>query len=75
DNGCGMTPEFMANSLFKPFKSSKKNGMGIGMFQSRMIVEAHGGRFTVDSAPGKETTFKVYLPLAAVQSAAGTGGR
>lgn len=74
DNGCGMTAEYMANSLFKPFKSSKKNGMGIGMFQSRMIVEAHGGRFTVDSALGKGTTFKVYLPLAAVQSAAGIEG-
>ena len=74
DNGCGMTPEFVADSLFKPFKSSKKNGMGIGMFQSRMIVEAHGGRFTVDSAPGKGTTFKVYLPFVAERNAEESGG-
>lgn len=64
DNGCGMSPEFLAKSLFKPFQTTKKNGLGIGMFQSRMIVEAHGGRFTVESTLGRGTTFKVYLPLA-----------
>jgi len=63
DTGCGMTPEFIAQSLFRPFQTTKKNGLGIGMFQSKMIVEAHGGRFSVESAPGKGTTFRVFLPL------------
>ena len=63
DTGCGMSPEFIARSLFRPFQTTKKNGLGIGMFQSKMIVEAHGGRFSVESAPGQGTTFRVFLPL------------
>ena len=64
DDGCGMTEEFLAQSLFRPFQTTKKNGLGIGMFQSKMIVEAHGGRIAVESTPGRGTTFKVFLPLA-----------
>jgi signal transduction histidine kinase len=33
------------------------------MFQSKMIVEAHGGRLTVASTPGRGATFQVLLPL------------
>ena len=62
DNGSGMTPEFIANSLFKPFQTTKKNGLGIGLYQSKTIVEAHGGRIEVESAPGLGTTFRVLLP-------------
>jgi putative PEP-CTERM system histidine kinase len=64
DTGCGMTPEFVARSLFRPFQTTKKGGLGIGMFQSKMIVEAHGGRIAVESEPGKGTTFRIYLPVA-----------
>jgi signal transduction histidine kinase len=64
DNGCGMSPEFISRSLFRPFQTTKKNGLGIGMFQSKTIVEAHGGRITVTSEPGKGTTFEVFLPAA-----------
>ena len=63
DNGCGMSPEFLNRSLFRPFQTSKKNGLGIGMFQSKMIVEAHKGRIEVESNPGKGTAFHIYLPL------------
>jgi len=66
DNGKGIAPEFIANSLFRPFKTTKANGLGIGMFQSKMIVEAHGGRITVESMPGNGTTFRVFLPLTAL---------
>lgn len=62
DHGCGMSPDFMRNSLFRPFQTSKAGGLGIGMFQSRMIVEAHGGKITVASEPGRGTTFQVFLP-------------
>lgn len=64
DNGCGMSPEFLNHSLFRPFQTTKKNGLGIGMFQSKMIVEAHGGRMIVESTPGQGTSFRVFLPVA-----------
>lgn len=63
DTGAGMTPEFMTKQLFRPFQTTKKQGIGIGMFQSRMIVEAHGGRMEVQSELGKGTTFRVLLPI------------
>jgi len=63
DNGCGMSPEFLKGSLFRPFHTTKKKGLGIGMFQSKMIVEAHRGTIQVESEPGKGTTFRVTLPL------------
>jgi putative PEP-CTERM system histidine kinase len=63
DNGCGISEEFLNNSLFRPFKTTKKNGLGIGMFQSKVIVEAHGGRMKVESAPDQGTTFQVFLPV------------
>ncbi len=64
DNGCGMSPSFIEKSLFRPFRSTKKDGIGIGLFQSRMIVEAHGGTMDVESKEGHETTFRVRLPVA-----------
>jgi len=63
DRGCGMTEEFMNKSLFKPFQTTKKGGLGIGMFQSKLIVEAHGGRLSVSSFPAKGTTFQIMLPV------------
>jgi putative PEP-CTERM system histidine kinase len=63
DNGCGMEPEFLRHSLFRPFQTTKKDGFGIGMFQSKMIVEAHGGRIEVESELKKGTTFRVLLPV------------
>lgn len=63
DNGCGMNPEFLNHSLFRPFQTTKKNGLGIGLFQSKMIVEAHRGRIQVESQPGKGTTFRIILPI------------
>jgi putative PEP-CTERM system histidine kinase len=63
DKGCGMSAGFIEHSLFRPFKSTKKQGMGIGLFHSKMIVEAHGGRIEVASEPGKGSTFRVLLPL------------
>lgn len=63
DDGCGMTPAFMKESLFRPFHTTKKKGLGIGMFQSRLIVEAHRGSMQVDSELGRGTTFRITLPL------------
>jgi putative PEP-CTERM system histidine kinase len=63
DNGCGMSAEFLRDSLFRPFQTTKKKGIGIGMFHSKMILDAHQGKIDVQSEPGRGTTFKVMLPL------------
>jgi len=63
DNGVGMSKQFMEESLFKPFKTTKRQGMGIGLFQSKLIVDAHGGRIEVESEEGKGSIFRVMLPL------------
>jgi putative PEP-CTERM system histidine kinase len=63
DNGCGMTQAFLNESLFRPFQSTKKKGLGLGLFQSRAVVQAHGGGVHVESEVGKGTTFVVSLPV------------
>ena len=61
DNGCGMSREFIEHSLLQPFHTTKRRGLGIGLFQSRMIVEAYQGRIEVESEEGKGSTFRVLL--------------
>jgi signal transduction histidine kinase len=67
DNGCGMSPAFIRDSLFRPFQSTKKKGLGIGLFQSRAIIIAHGGGVHVESEVGKGTTFQASFPVNAGQ--------
>jgi putative PEP-CTERM system histidine kinase len=62
DNGCGMSPDYVENSLFKPFKSTKKKGLGIGLYQCKTIIEAHNGRIEVESREGEGSTFRIFLP-------------
>lgn len=62
DRGAGMTEEFIRDRLFQAFQTTKDQGMGVGLFQSRMIVEAHKGSIEVDSQVGKGTTFRVSIP-------------
>ena len=65
DNGCGMDEAFVKDSLFRPFQSTKKKGLGIGLFQSRAIVQAHGGAIHVETEVGRGTTFLISFPVAA----------
>ncbi len=62
DNGVGMTPEFIRDQLFKPFRSGKASGMGIGAYESQQYVASLGGRMEVQSEPGKGTRVRVLLP-------------
>lgn len=62
DEGCGMSDDFIRNRLFQPFQTTKQHGFGIGLFQCRQIIEAHGGRIEVTSQVGEGTSFKVHLP-------------
>jgi len=65
DDGRGMSEEFVRSQLFRPFATTKPNGLGIGLAQCRAIVEAHGGRIEVRSRPGSGTTFVVRVPAGA----------
>ena len=62
DNGCGMTREFQEQQLFRPFQSTKKSGLGIGLYQCRQIIASFEGFITVVSAPDKGTAFTITLP-------------
>lgn len=75
DNGGGMSPSFMEESLFRPFKSTKKEGMGIGLFQSKMIMDAHDGKIEVESEEGAGSTFRMLLPVRGGQLETGTSDR
>ena len=63
DTGMGMSRDFVRNQLFRPFETTKRKGLGIGLFQCKEIVELHNGKISVVSEEGKGTTFKVELPL------------
>jgi len=63
DNGAGMSKDFLEHSLFQPFQTTKSKGLGIGLFHSKKIIEAHCGRIEVESEPGKGSTFRVLLPV------------
>jgi signal transduction histidine kinase len=62
DTGCGMSQSFIENSLFRPFKTTKKNGIGLGLYTCQEVVKASAGRIEVESAEGIGTTFRVVLP-------------
>jgi two-component system sensor kinase FixL len=60
DEGPGLPPEIAAR-LFQPFVSSKPEGMGIGLFICKAIVESHGGRLWFDSAHAPGSCFVINL--------------
>ncbi|MFP5221226.1 MAG: XrtA/PEP-CTERM system histidine kinase PrsK [Acidobacteriota bacterium] len=62
DQGGGMSAAFMKENLFQPFKTSKSKGMGIGLYQCKQIVDAHGGSIDVQSGEGKGSVFTIRLP-------------
>jgi signal transduction histidine kinase len=63
DDGCGMSPEFVQERLFKPFQTTKPTGMGIGAYESFQYLQELGGRVHVDSTPNVGTRVRVLLPL------------
>lgn len=64
DQGCGISEDFIRYRLFRLFSTSKSSGLGVGLYLSRRIVQAHGGMITAESeGDGKGSTFIVTLPL------------
>ena len=61
DSGCGISNEFLKH-VFSPFKSTKKKGLGIGLYQCKQIVEVHGGRIEVETRKDQGSVFSVRLP-------------
>jgi signal transduction histidine kinase len=62
DSGEGMTKEVL-DKIFTPLFTTKAKGMGFGLSICKRIVEAHGGKISAESVPGKGTTFTISLPL------------
>jgi len=61
DSGPGLTPEVAAR-VFDPFYTTKEKGMGIGLYLTKRIIEAHGGTIEVRAADGGGTEFRIELP-------------
>lgn len=61
DNGCGIAPED-STKIFEPFFTTRENGTGLGLAIVRQTIENHGGRISVTSVPGKETSVTFTLP-------------
>jgi signal transduction histidine kinase len=62
DDGKGMTEEFVRTRLFRAFSTTKRDGIGLGLYTCREIVRAHGGTVEVESTTNSGTTFCVVLP-------------
>lgn len=62
DTGPGMSRAFIENRLFRPFSTTKKNGIGLGLYTCREVIRASGGSIEVQSVEGVGTTFRVVLP-------------
>jgi PAS domain S-box-containing protein len=81
DTGSGIDPALLPR-IFEPFFSTKQvgEGSGLGLAVVHGIIQSHDGAITVESEPGKGTTFQVFLPIMAVAPAVpslepGRGGR
>lgn len=68
DTGEGMSQKFIDEKLFHPFATTKKRGVGLGLYTCREVVVANGGTITVESREGDGTTFRVVLPSVAIDN-------
>lgn len=62
DTGRGMSRTFIETRLFRPFATTKKTGIGLGLYTCREVIKASAGTIDVDSVEGAGTTFRVVLP-------------
>jgi two-component system, NtrC family, nitrogen regulation sensor histidine kinase NtrY len=62
DNGMGINNDFIED-IFMPFYTTKENGSGIGLSLSKQIMQNHNGTISVNSAPGKGSTFTLKFQM------------
>jgi signal transduction histidine kinase len=62
DNGSGMSAEFVGERLFRPFQTTKPDGVGLGLFTASQIVRLHRGTIRVQSLPGEGTVVRLSFP-------------
>src|SRR4030095_5234382 len=62
DTGRGMSQTFIDTRLYRPFSTTKKTGIGLGLYTCREVIQASAGTINVDSVEGAGTTFRVVLP-------------
>lgn len=66
DNGIGI-PARNIDKIFDPFFSTREGGSGLGLAVCQSIINKHGGRISVDSVPGRGSTFTILLPASQQQ--------
>ncbi len=67
DRGVGIAPEDLPHVFERFFRARgarKTEGLGMGLYITRLLIEAHGARIWAESEPGKGSTFSFTLPLA-----------
>ena len=73
DTGRGMTEEEI-DMIFKEYRGSESDGMGLGLMVADLIIKAHGGRIDIESRVGQGSVFHVILPVSSVSQAVQTLG-
>jgi len=76
DTGVGISPDDQAHLFDRFFRSreavqGKVEGLGLGLYIARSLVELHGGRIWVESEPGRGSTFYVTFPVAGPEARVG----
>lgn len=65
DDGPGMSADFVRRRLFRPFQTTKAEGVGLGLYTARRILRHHRGDVEVHSAEGGGSRVRLLLPLPA----------
>lgn len=68
DSGSGMSEDYVRNHLFQAFATTKRKGVGLGLFACKEIIEQHKGKIEVNSREGEGSTFRIVLPFQSAPS-------